>query len=289
MSTSQAYFEMARLEREAEEKRKNSPVMTGDVWVDINNFQIHHGFKDKKVSLRFLASQLEFLREELNETVDATLNLNGAEVIDGLVDLIVVAIGTLRFFGNSGRDAWIKVMDANCAKEVGFNDKRPHTDGCDLIKPEGWVKPDLKQEAAFINRMMLNAGADELREMGKILDGQETGSSDRVVVDILRECIDVVRSKSDDYASEVSTVQSADYYPRGIDDFVYMIDVLKRNRQTSILDKARAGQPPNNESLEDTLKDRIIYLALAIEWVRGQCPGQRINVDMFNRLLGEEC
>ena len=48
------------------------------------------------------------------------------EIVDGLIDLCVVAIGTLWMPLVSTRyKAWDEVLKANMAKEVGVKDSRP--------------------------------------------------------------------------------------------------------------------------------------------------------------------
>ena len=47
---------------------------------------------------KFLQFRINFLKEELNETEEAFNNKDAAEVVDGLIDLCVIAIGTLDAF-----------------------------------------------------------------------------------------------------------------------------------------------------------------------------------------------
>jgi len=64
------------------------------------------------------------------------------EIVDGLIDLCVVAIGTLDAFGVDAHTAWDRVHKANMSKEVGVKESRPNPLGLpDLIKPEGWEAP----------------------------------------------------------------------------------------------------------------------------------------------------
>ena len=48
---------------------------------------------------RFLEFRIDFLQEELDETSGALVNTDAEEIVDGLIDLCVVAIGTLDAFG----------------------------------------------------------------------------------------------------------------------------------------------------------------------------------------------
>ena len=67
---------------------------------------------------------------------------NADDVVDALIDLCVVAIGTLDGFGVDSHKAWDAVLIANMNKEVGVKESRPNPLGLpDLIKPAGWVAP----------------------------------------------------------------------------------------------------------------------------------------------------
>lgn len=115
-------------------------------WVsDIAEMHDKFGFIDKVAKLSpadlsaLLDFRIKFLQEELDEITGAP---NGDDVIDGLIDLCVVAIGTLDLFGIDSREAWNRVHAANMAKEVGIKPERPNPLGLpDLIKPTGWTAP----------------------------------------------------------------------------------------------------------------------------------------------------
>ena len=90
----------------------------------------------------FLEFRVDFLREELEETEAALVNMDAEEIVDGLIDLCVVAIGTLDAFGVDPYKAWDEVLQANMSKEVGEKPSRPNPLGVpDLVKPEGWTGP----------------------------------------------------------------------------------------------------------------------------------------------------
>ena len=121
-------------------------------WVkDINEMHTKYGVHEavKKMDadqlIEFLAFRLNFLHEELTETRQAAhlSKRNNEEIVDGLIDLCVVAIGTLDAFNVDAYKAWDEVLKANMNKEVGIKESRPNPLGLpDLIKPEGWVGPD---------------------------------------------------------------------------------------------------------------------------------------------------
>jgi hypothetical protein len=119
-------------------------------WVkDISDMQDHYGVrewvldpKNKDRLMLFLDFRLDFLREELEETEAAHVSCDNEEIVDGLIDLCVVAIGTLMAFGVDAEKAWDVVLEANMTKQPGTKPERPNPLGLpDLMKPEGWKPP----------------------------------------------------------------------------------------------------------------------------------------------------
>ena len=94
----------------------------------------------------YLNFRIKFLQEELDELKEATkpkIPIDAEETVDALIDLCVVAIGTLDAFGVNAYEEWNQVLAANLNKEVGIKESRPNPYGLpDLIKPEGWTPPD---------------------------------------------------------------------------------------------------------------------------------------------------
>jgi len=94
---------------------------------------------DKEKLQKFLEFRINFLQEELDEMKNAK---NADDVVDALIDLCVVAIGTLDAYEVNSLEAWDRVLQANMAKEVGIKPSRPNPLGLpDLIKPTSWVAP----------------------------------------------------------------------------------------------------------------------------------------------------
>lgn len=88
---------------------------------------------------QFLKFRIDFLQEELDEMRTAE---SAEDVVDALIDLCVVAIGTLDAFNVNSHKAWDEVLKANMKKKVGVKESRPNPLGLpDLIKPEGWKAP----------------------------------------------------------------------------------------------------------------------------------------------------
>jgi predicted HAD superfamily Cof-like phosphohydrolase len=109
---------------------------------------------DRAQLTSFLKFRVNFLQEELDELNEASkpgVPINQAEVVDALIDLCVVAIGTLDAFDVDAYKAWDVVHEANMNKEVGIKESRPNPLGLpDLIKPEGWVAPDHKGNTGLL-------------------------------------------------------------------------------------------------------------------------------------------
>lgn len=116
--------------------------ITGNVFIDLHTMHMKYGFHDKKLTKQELRQRIDFLQEELDELKEAFDNKDSESIVDALIDIKVVASGTLDLAKVDGEMAWQEVMSANMKKEVGFNPKRPNSDGHDLIKPEGWKAPN---------------------------------------------------------------------------------------------------------------------------------------------------
>lgn len=111
-----------------------------------HKFGVHKWFEenkhDKDLMAKYLAFRLSMCKEELDETLTAVDNKDPEEIVDGLIDLCVFAIGTLDVFGVDANQAWNKVYRANMTKEPGVKPGRPNPFGLpDLLKPEGWKAP----------------------------------------------------------------------------------------------------------------------------------------------------
>lgn len=86
---------------------------------------------------------LELIREESAELFKAAETNNRTEIFDGLLDLIVVAIGAGLSAGFPMADGWKEVMRSNMDKidpDTGFVLRR--ADG-KVLKPKDWQPPKL--------------------------------------------------------------------------------------------------------------------------------------------------
>lgn len=138
-------------------------------WVnDINRMQTKYGVREwiKHATpfqlKKYLEFRLNFIKEEYDETREALITEDSEEIVDGLIDLCVVAIGTLDALGVNVHKAWNEVYEANMNKEVGVKESRPNPLGLpDLIKPEGWIAPSHENNHGIIG----NAWSDEITKL----------------------------------------------------------------------------------------------------------------------------
>jgi len=107
----------------------------------VNTWQ-YENKNNKELMQKYIAFRMAMIQEEVDETNAAIKDGNAEEIVDGLIDMCVFAIGTLNVFGMDSQKDWDAVHDANMAKEPGIKESRPNPFGMpDLIKPEGWQGP----------------------------------------------------------------------------------------------------------------------------------------------------
>ena len=118
-----------------------------DKWISVNK-------KDPAMLEAYLNFRINFLEEELQETRSALQNYHHADIVDGLIDICVVALGTLDAFGVNTYKAWNDVLRANMAKQVGVKLTRPNPLGLpDLIKPADWIEPEHTDNVGHFNNL----------------------------------------------------------------------------------------------------------------------------------------
>ena len=98
---------------------------------------------DKFNELQY-AMYIKLINEEHQELLEATLSDDRVEQLDALIDILVVTIGAIHSAGFDAEGAWKEVMKTNFAKIDHDTGKvRKREDG-KVLKPIGWVPPDLK-------------------------------------------------------------------------------------------------------------------------------------------------
>lgn len=111
----------------------------------------------------FLEFRIKFLQEELDEMIKARSDYEAGTIkgivaaddtVDALIDLCVVAIGTLDAFDVNSDEAWNRVHRKNMEKEVGIKASRPNPLGLpDLIKPDGWTPPSHADNVGLLSKV----------------------------------------------------------------------------------------------------------------------------------------
>lgn len=85
------------------------------------------------------------IEEEFNELTSAEIAADRVEQLDALIDILVVTIGAIHSMGADAEGAWKEVMKTNFAKIDNETGKvRKREDG-KVLKPLGWVAPELSQ------------------------------------------------------------------------------------------------------------------------------------------------
>ena len=208
------------------------------------------GFDNEKLK-KFLLFRTNFLEEELNELKSAD---TPEDVVDALIDLAYVALGTLDLFNVDIDEAWSKVHEANMKKKPGVKEGRPNPFGLpDFIKPSGWKAPDHEGNTGFIYDDLLPIKAQEKES-----------------VNVLHECIDLQKKKSQDYQNSNSNVKQAMHYRRGIDS-IHDLIWGKVLRAQSLIE---SGNDNKFEPLEDSYKDCANYCSFAVSYLRNKMEGQ---------------
>jgi len=88
---------------------------------------------------------LGLIEEEAKELSVAINNHDRVETLDALIDILVVTVGTIHSMGADAEGAWKEVMQTNFAKiDKDTGKVRKREDG-KVLKPLGWVAPELGQ------------------------------------------------------------------------------------------------------------------------------------------------
>jgi len=114
-------------------------------WQDIKDFHEKFGLAyegpPRDLPKNLSSFRIGFIFEELDELIVAETK---TEVLDALVDLTYVVMGTAYLQGFDFGEAWSRVHAANMAKQRGSSAR---SEEYDIIKPPGWAAPDLSDLA----------------------------------------------------------------------------------------------------------------------------------------------
>lgn len=127
------------------------------------NLPVSQG-KPIEVPEELLLFRLKFMLEELLEFTEAVgyelywdevyghqfiqnepaVEVDHAKAFDALIDEVYVVLGTAHLFGYPWQEGWAEVQAANMAKARATDDSQSERGGSfDVIKPPGWVAPDI--------------------------------------------------------------------------------------------------------------------------------------------------
>ena len=94
-----------------------------------------------------MLERFRFLCEETNEFYTASVQGDMVKAVDGLLDTIYVAAGTLWLMGVPEQACWDLVQMANMSKVRGVTSRG---NAVDAVKPEGWVAPEAGMAAVLL-------------------------------------------------------------------------------------------------------------------------------------------
>lgn len=121
---------------------------TGE-WSDLGNAEANmsgsrHMNADTLGDLRDL--RIKLLREEVTEYLGGEITGDIVEIVDGLLDVIVIAWGTLLAYVGEEKAfaAAQEVVRSNLSKVDGSLGPIVRRDDGKLLKPEGWTPPDIQ-------------------------------------------------------------------------------------------------------------------------------------------------
>lgn len=115
-----------------------------------------------------------------------------------------------------------------------------------------------------------------------------TNKYTRPSANILLEAAEIQEKKGNDYNNVLSRVKQADYYTYGVWS---VLDIIhsKYLRMVSVLETMEAGGNVNYESVEDSALDLINYASFLVAYMRGDVPGQKADMTIFNKYADSSC
>ena len=112
---------------EMRKDREEIKIIESNLILDIDRFHKKFGFeKNNKVGIpedaELVNFRTSFLMEELSEYTNAIVKKDTAEVLDALVDIVYIALGTAWLFNLPFEKAWKEIQAANM-KKIRAKDK----------------------------------------------------------------------------------------------------------------------------------------------------------------------
>lgn len=123
-----------------------------DMYKDIHEFstkfELPQEEKPNLLSQKDMEFRIMFMIEELNEIIESCEKEDLEGVFDGIIDLVYVALGTGWLMNLPIKEGWKEVHRANMQKErvaKGIDERSKRKHNWDVVKPEGWEPPKLKE------------------------------------------------------------------------------------------------------------------------------------------------
>ena len=132
------------MEQQSPLEGTTGPDLTQDVADFQRKFDQHYDGPPRLLDDQTLEFRINFMIEEIQEYCAAVDEDYMEGQLDGLVDLVYVAIGTALLHGFDFKEAWRRVHERNMQKvkvAKASDSKRGYA--FDIVKPEGWTAPDL--------------------------------------------------------------------------------------------------------------------------------------------------
>lgn len=102
--------------------------------------------KERDLPEELLQFRIKFLEEELEEFKRAAAQNDHVEMFDALLDIVYVAMGTAHLANYPWEAGWNEVQSTNMAKvRAQHASESKRGTAFDVVKPEGWVAPDLRR------------------------------------------------------------------------------------------------------------------------------------------------
>lgn len=126
-----------------------------------------NGIEYKKPMVRDAELRIALIKEEAKELTDALANGDLIQVIDGICDLMYVALGTAVAAGIDIELFWEEVHQTNMAKSAGLLGENGK-----ILKPPGWMPPRIKELLLkHIDALQVQILREELAKMEEIHEG----------------------------------------------------------------------------------------------------------------------
>ena len=112
-----------------------------DIFQKVKDFHKKYNLEQNPNNYELQRARCRHMIEELTEYVKAHREGNREQQLDALVDLVYVALGTAYYEGFDFNGAFDEVHQCNMKKIQ----KPTNRSKWDVVKPEGWVGPQLKE------------------------------------------------------------------------------------------------------------------------------------------------